>query len=70
MRGRIAHRPRYKNTQQYIHTPLTIHQNLFPTHWIYRQKQPIVERHAPGHGLASLMPPNYRFAQYIMVYPI
>ncbi len=70
MRRRIAHRPRYKNTQQCIRTPLTIHQNLFPVHWIYRRQQPIMERHALGHGLASLVPPNYRLAQYIVVYPI
>ena len=66
MSRRIAHRPRYRNTQSRIQPSLNARQNMFYSRWAYRRQQLTYEKHALGYGL-SLIPLSYRLMKTIIV---
>lgn len=69
MSGRIAHRPRYRNTRQYIQSSFNARQNFFSKRWTYRPQKPVFERHPLGYGL-SLIPASYATLRSLIQYPV
>jgi hypothetical protein len=69
MSGRIAHRPRYRNTHQHIPSSFNARQKFFPKRWTYRPQKPAFERHPLGYGL-SLIPAGYARLRSLMQYQL
>jgi hypothetical protein len=67
MSGRIAHRPRYRDTRQYISPSFYARQKFFPKYWAYRPQKPAFERHPLGYKL-SLLPAGYARLNGLMLY--
>lgn len=63
MSGRIAHRPHYRNTRQFVQHPLSFRYGLFRKQWTYRCQTLSYEKHSLGYGL-SLIPMNYRLPRH------
>ncbi len=69
MSGRIAHRPRYRNTYQYMHASFNAQQKFFSKHWTYLRQKPALERRPLGYGLA-LIPTGYRSLRNLVHYRV
>ena len=69
MSGRIAHRPRYRNTHQYMQSSFNARQKFFSKHWTYRRQKPVFERHPLGYGL-SLIPASYATLRSLIQYQV
>jgi hypothetical protein len=69
MSGRIAHRPRYRNTNQYTQSSFHARQKFFSKHWTYRRQKPTLERHPLGYGL-SLIPASYYTLRSLIQYQV
>jgi hypothetical protein len=70
MSGRIAHRPRYRNTHHYVHSSFNARQKFFPKRWTYRSQKPTFERHPLGYGLSSLIPASYYTLKSLVQYQV
>jgi hypothetical protein len=67
MSGRIAHRPRYRNMQQFVQSPLPFRREFFRKRWTYRRQTISYEKRPLGYGL-SLIPLNYRLAGQLIMH--
>ncbi len=63
MSQRIAHRPRYRSTQQIVSFPHNKRKTFFRERWSYRRFA--YEKHPLGYGL-SFVPFGYRLVQRMM----
>jgi hypothetical protein len=69
MSGRIAHRPRYRDTRQYMSSSFNARQKFFCKQWAYRRQKPVFERHPLGYGL-SLIPVGYATLKSLIQYQV
>lgn len=67
MSGRIAHRPRYRTTQQFAQPPRRARQPFLYARWTYRRQQLLYEKQPLGYSL-SLLPFGYHLMQTVFPY--
>ncbi len=65
MSSRIAHRPHYRTTRRFAHSPRLSQKDFLRTRWTYRRQSVSYEKHPLGYKL-SLVPFGYRLVRNLI----